>query len=108
MNSLNEFSTDKDVLLVGILIYKHYYDANDNIERVVVLRLNSSINVKRDEFGGPVKDIKDIQLIFRETIQWRSFVNTNREVQVEGRLFYPMTAHQHTRILLETKAIRWW
>lgn len=95
------YSTDADVTLSGKVDTKQFADANDRQETAVLLILDQAIDVKEDAFGGPVAGVNELQLALLAHVKNYK----GKCVRVAGRLFYPITAHHHTKVLLKVKSI---
>lgn len=97
-----ELSTANMVKLSGILSVRNFVDANDKVEKEYVLTVKP-IDVVKDEFGGPVKHVTEIQLVMPRKIEEKKFID--KTIEVKGVLFYPITAHHHTKVLMEVKSV---
>lgn len=102
-----ELQPNKKVVLTGKLETKTYFDANNKPEEEYVLILNKHIDVVEDKgFGGPEKNVSEIQLIVYSDDQDKANKLINKNVEVTGSLFHGHTAHHHTKILLAVDSLK--
>lgn len=99
-------TTNEEVVLTGKMSSARiFFDANNKIERPYILTLHAPISVAKDEFDGPVNNITEVQLVFHSNISDEKKY-LNHEVEVKGVLFYAITAHHHTKVLIDVKDIQ--
>lgn len=102
-----ELQPNKTVVLAGKLETKSFFDANNKPEEEYVLILNKHIDVAEDKgFGGPEKNVSEIQLVVYSEDQGQAKKLINKNVEVRGSLFHSHTAHHHTKILLEVDSLK--
>jgi len=95
-------TSDTTIKLSGVLKLRKYTNANGRMEKQPVLELTQKICVNEDPFGGPVKDISNVQIIFLPSKfknGYQMFIS--KHVYIIGQLFYPQSSHHFTKILLE-------
>jgi len=97
-------SSHHEIELSGKLSLRTFLDANGKAEKEFVLTLLTPISVAKDEFGGPVNEITEIQMVLPSHVKGIKY--SGKHVVVKGVLFYPITAHHHTKVLMEVKTIR--
>ena len=97
------YKTDEVISLSGTINIQTFLDANDHPEDAFILKLSTPIAVQEDEFGGPVSNVSEVQLVIPHNINGKELLS--KQIIVEGMLFYPITAHHHTPILLELKKV---
>jgi hypothetical protein len=100
------YDTEHSVTLSGFLQEKQYFDANDVLEKCIILKINSQIDVKKDELGELAKNVTQIQLIFPYNTNV-SKIKINKKISVTGMLFHPISAHHHTKVLLYVKSFKY-
>lgn len=104
----NTYKPDSQIWLVGRLTIESFYDANQNKEDSFILQVKSPIHVLRDEYAnGPLENVRKIQVVFLE----RSMISKARnkmlgkDIRISGKLFYALTAHHHTGVLLQVSRL---
>lgn len=94
------------ISLAGKLIVKSFADANNKKEEVYILILDKPIDVKKDDFGGPDKNVTEVQLaIINEEADRIAKKQINKEIRVIGFLYHGHTAHHHTKVLMAVQEI---
>lgn len=68
----------------------------------VDVKLVPKIQMSNDE---PESNISVIQLVFQNDEDWKKMENGNH-VYISGTLFHAISAHHHTKVLLDTKKIK--
>lgn len=101
-------SKSENVALKGTLVTRDFLnEANEKIEKYFVLLLPAPIDVTfKDELvcpDGPTKNITEIMLVVDFAEEGKKYLG--KEVQVKGNLFYPHTAHHHTKVLMQVESI---
>lgn len=103
LEEAKQLNTNSTVVLTGILSVEKFFDANDIEEESYILTLDNPVSVTADEYGGPVNEVSKVQIVLLKDNVVTKYLN--KRIQIEGMLFYPMTAHHHAGILLRTKKV---
>ncbi len=103
-----EFLTEPKVVeLSGEIVKRQFFNPNTNKqEDVLVLRVDTPIDVVGDEFSGSVKEIKEIQIIlFSKLFSYKVFKKKylNHKVIIKGSLFHAHTVHHYTKVLFRVR-----
>jgi len=100
------YSTKEVVALNGTVHIEQFFDANDKPEKASILHLDTPIDVLEGEFGGPASQVSTIQLVYLSASKFDRNINYDgKHVKVTGTLFYGITAHHHTQVLVTIKTI---
>ncbi len=103
-------STAGDVTLSGTVVMRSFeseaFDAVDGKVRVPVLVLSAPVNVGKDEFGGPARGVKVMQLAVNTDYDAFKSEYVNRKVTITGGLFHWHTIHHCTEVLLDVGTVK--
>jgi hypothetical protein len=103
-------STQDTIVLKGEISIHHYYSQKKELEKVFLLTLKKSINVKKDKYGDQVKNVKVIQLFFGDNILYPGVFNEKVELEnsyikktvtVTGILSHAITSHHFKKIIMQ-------
>ncbi len=93
------YQTEKQVTLTGIVQEGIGYDANDKREEYYLLEVEPPFSVAPDEFGDGAQGIRKIQLVPLGGVHIGKYFK--KRIEIAGKLSYGITAHHHTKVLLE-------